>query len=441
MPSDTAQADRGQPPPTIPWQALFFKTALLGGLTGLALWLIVRLSVVTTPILVGFFIAYALNPAVVRLRRWRVPPFLALTIPVLAVVALAVVFVTVVLPTMAHQLLLASQHAPARLFNAVLRADPWFQEQFGQPLSAFVQYDNLSGMIQSLATELFGPARSVLGVVLTSARDLLLALGNIVLVVIVAFFLLEDYERVLRVGASLVPLRDLQTVTRIVARIDGVLAGFLRGELLLFSLATVAFTLGLALLDVPFALVIGPLVAMIYLVPYVGVVAGLVLCVSMSLLVGHGPLNALGVALLFLVFYTTDLLFITPRLIGNRVGLRPIVVLLGIIAFGELFGVIGVLIAIPILATARILVLEAIERYRRSTVYLGTSGAAAAPGGSPPRWEASPSDAIAGYAATLPTPPDASASGPGSRVGDASAPLAAQRSDIADRGSAPEPQV
>lgn len=366
-----ANAPPNGPPGTIAWQALFFKVLLLGSVAALFLWLIIRLSVVTTPVMIGFFIAYALNPAVIRLRRWHVPPILALTVPVVAVVALAMVFVAVVLPSMGHELLMASQHAPARLYNFILRLDPWFVANAGRPLSSFVEYDNLSGMVQSLAAELFGPARSALGWLLTSARDLVIAVGNVVLVLIVAFFLLDDYERIVRALADLVPLRDLKNVTRVVARIDGVLAGFLRGELFLFTVATLAFTLGLAVLDVPFALVVGPVVAVMYLVPYVGVAAGAVLCLILSLLAGHSALQTGGVAALFLVFYTVDLLFITPRLIGNRVGLPPLVVLLGILAFGELFGLIGVLIAIPLLATGRILLLEAMEQYRASATYMG----------------------------------------------------------------------
>jgi predicted PurR-regulated permease PerM len=379
-PSPLPQADRDDPAEAGPrafWQALFFKILVLGGLAALTMWLLMRLRIVTAPILIGFFIAYALNPAVVRLRRWRVPPILALGVPVLAVVTLAVVFVAVVLPTMAHELVFASQHAPQQIYNLVLRADPWMTERFGQPLSSMVDYRNLSGLTQSIATELFGPARSALGWVLSSARDMLVAVGNIVLVVVVAFFLLEDYEKIVRASADLVPLSRLRNVTRVVARIDAVLAGFLRGELLLFAAATVAFTVGLGVMQVPFFLVVGPMAAMMYLVPYVGVLAGGVLCLVLSALAGHTLLHVLGVVGLFATFYLTDLLYLTPRLIGNRVGLRPVVVLLGIIAFGELFGLIGVLLAIPMLATGRILLVEATEKYRASMAYRGdplTSG-------------------------------------------------------------------
>ncbi len=337
------------------------------------MWLLVRLRMVTAPILIGLFIAYALNPVVVRLRRWRVPPVLALGVPVLAVLSLAVVFFAVVVPSMAHEFVYASQHAPQQLYNLVLRADPWYQSHFGEPLSSLVDYHNLSGLTQSIATEVFGPASSALAWVLSSARDVLLAIGNTALVVVVAFFLLDDYEHIVDLTQGLVPRGKIDEVRRVLGRIDDVLAGFLRGELLLWLAATAAFTVGLLALDVPFAIVVGPLAGIMYLVPYIGVVVGVVLCLILSALAGHSFLHVIGVVSLFAVFYTVDLLFITPRVIGNRAGLKPVVVLLGIIAFGQLFGIIGVLIAVPALACGRILLMEAVDRYRASAAYLGTA--------------------------------------------------------------------
>lgn len=357
-------------PTPIAWQALFFKVLLLGSAAALLMWLVIRLSIVTAPILIGFFIAYALNPVVVRMRRWRVPSIFALTVPVLAVLALAIVFIVVVVPNMAHELVYASQHAPARIYNFILKLDPWFLSRTGNRLSSLIHYDNLSSMMQRVAAELFGPAQTLIGWLLSSVRDVAVAIGNIALVLIVAFFLLDDYEKIVKAGAELIPRGDVQRVTRVVKRIDSVLAGFLRGELLLLLAAMLTFTLGIVLLRVPFAFVIGPMVAVLYLIPYVGVVSGLILCVVLSALAGHPAFYAAGIVGLFMGFYVIDLLFITPRIIGNRVGLQPLVVLLGIVAFGELFGLIGILIAIPILATGRILLLEAVEKYLTSRAYL-----------------------------------------------------------------------
>jgi predicted PurR-regulated permease PerM len=357
------------PPPGAQWQARFFQFTLIGCGLYLAIWLIFRLSVVTTPILFGFFVAYALNPVVIRLRRWRVPSFLALTVPVLLFVSLAVVFFTVVVPQMAQKLQYASSHLPQLLFNQVLRMDPWFEAHFAHKLSDFVPYQVLSQVLQSLAKEIVGREDSTVVWILSSAKDLLLAIGNLVLIVVVAFFLLEDYEKIVRGAASLVPRRHSGRVLRIITRIDGALAGFLRGELLLMTTAIVSFTVGLLALDVPFALLMGPIAGVIYLVPYLGVLTGATLCVLMSLLTDHSSWQIGGVAVLFGLFYSVDLLFITPRIIGNRVGLKPVVVLLGIIAMGELAGLTGILLALPLLAVTRILLDEAITDYRLSATF------------------------------------------------------------------------
>lgn len=371
MPEDpeTPQLSPHAPPPPIQWQARFFQLALIGSGLYVAIWLMIRLSIVTTPILFGFFLAYALNPVVVRLRRWHVPSFLALTVPVLLFVALTVVFFTVVVPQMAQKLQYASSHLPQILFNQVLRMDPWFEAHFARKLSDFVPYQELSQVLQALAKAIIGPGESTVVWLLSSARGLLLAIANVGLIVVVAFFLLEDYEKIVRGAASLVPRRHSARVQHIIARIDGALAGFLRGELLLMTTAILAFTLGLLLLDVPFALLMGPIAGVIYPVPYIGVLTGVTLCVLMSLLTDHTAWQIGGVALLFGAFYATDLLFITPRIIGNRVGLKPVVVLLGIIAMGELAGLTGILLALPLLAVTRILLDEALADYRHSATF------------------------------------------------------------------------
>jgi predicted PurR-regulated permease PerM len=149
--------------------------------------------------------------------------------------------------------------------------------------------------------------------------------------------------------------------------------GFVRGQLLLLALAMCTFTTGMAVLGVPFWLAMGPIAAVVYLVPYVGVLSGAIVTALLTALGGGDTAQWLGVLFLFAGFYSVDLLLITPKLIGDRVGLPPLAVLLGIIAFGDLFGVVGVLIAVPLLACARILLLEALDRYRRSEAYLGPS--------------------------------------------------------------------
>ncbi len=351
------------------WQRLFYQVLLISGALAVCLWLVIRLKVVTAPMLVGFMLAFALRPLVVWLRSHRVPAIVALTVPLIAVIGFGVVAVIFVVPNLAGELVTFSQKLPGRLHHALIQADPYWESTFAVKLSSLIEPSAVRQTMQSIVRELVGPATSVLGWVLTSTRDLLMALVYVLLVFVIAAFLIDDYDHIIERIRELVPPNRRERFEDITGRIDDTLKGFLRGELLLFLLASLVFTVGLLALKVGFAALLGPLVAVIYLVPYVGVLVGTVLAMAIALLEAPGWGTFGGVLTLFVSFYTIDLLFITPRLIGGRVGLRPLVVLLGIVAGGELLGVMGVLLAIPSLAVGRIVLLECLGWYRSSEFY------------------------------------------------------------------------
>ena len=351
------------------WRRLFYQVVLIGGALAVCLWLVIRLKVVTAPMIVGFMIAFALRPLVVWLRGHRVPAVVALTVPLIAVIGFGVLDVVFVVPNLATELVSFSQKLPGRLHHALVQADPYWENTFAVKLSSLIEPSAVRQTMQSVVRELVGPATSVLGWVLTSTRDLLIALVYILLVFVVAAFLIDDYDHIVARIRALVPPAGRDRYEVIAGQIHDTLKGFLRGEMLLFLLASLVFTGGLLALEVGFAALLGPFVALIYLVPYVGVLVGTLLALAVALIEAPGWGTFGGVLTLFVSFYTIDLLFITPRLIGGRVGLRPLVVLLGIVAGGELLGVMGVLLAIPCLAVGRIVLIECLAWYRSSEFY------------------------------------------------------------------------
>ena len=371
------------------WQMRFYRALLLGGGVLAALWLLARLHLVTVPVMVGFFVAWALNPAVVWLRQHRVPAVVALMVPLGLLGSLLVLAVAVVVPTVGSQLWIASSALPARLQPTLRGLDPWTNWLFDVRVTDLIAPEAIEHRLQDLLRELAGPANSVFGWLLSSAGDILRGLGMFTLAIVVAAFLMDDYDRIVADLGELVPPRRRRSVFRILRRIDQTLMGFVRGEMLLFLLASLAFSAGLLALNVPFALLVGPLAGAIYLVPYVGVLTGAGIAASLSLLDAPSFSTCVGVLAVFGVFYLVDLLWITPRVIGGRVGLRPIVVLLGIIAGGELLGIVGILLAVPVLAVGRILLQEAVAAYRASPTFLGpealADGTAGAYVPSPPR--------------------------------------------------------
>jgi len=361
------------------WQRIFYQAILAVGLLALALWLVVRLSVVTAPLIVGVAIAWALNPLVIWLRRHKVPAFVALTVPLLMLIVFVVVIVAVIMPAGTRELLRASQSLPGRLHTTVLQLDPWLFDLVGVKLSHLVAPETLRANMQQVLGEVVGSATSVVTWVLSRGRDVLVVVGNTLLVFVIAAFLLDDWDRILNNARGLVPPRHREHAAEVAGRIDATLASFLRAELVLYLLASTLFTGGLLLLKVPLAALLGPFVGAIYLVPYIGVLLGALLALTVALIESPSLFTFVGVSVLFGGFYGIDAVFITPRIIGGRVGLRPLVVLLGIFAGGELFGVIGVLLAIPSLAVGRIVLLEFVARYRTSRAYLGPAQALGRP--------------------------------------------------------------
>jgi predicted PurR-regulated permease PerM len=355
------------------WQALFYQFVLICSACFALGWLAWRLRLVTGPMFVGFMLAWALRPAVVWLRRHNVPALVALIGPLALVVGLAVVTFAVILPALGSELLRASQTLPERLQEALVALDPITERFIDRRVTDLVAPEVLLDTLQGALRDLAGPARSMVSWILESAGRIVLALANVGLVFIVSAFLMDDYDRLLAVGAELVPPRTRPLVFRVVRRIDETLMGFVRGEMLLFLLATLSFTSGLLVLDVPFAGLVGPVAGIVYLIPYLGVASGVLVALSLALLETPTWGTFAGVTTVFGAFYAIDMLFITPRLIGGRVGLRPLVVLLGIIAGGELLGIAGILLAVPFLAVARILLLESVEAYRLSPIFRGLS--------------------------------------------------------------------
>ncbi|MEY3013394.1 MAG: hypothetical protein RIT45_2129 [Pseudomonadota bacterium] len=365
------------------WQARTHKLLLGFALGAASMWLVWRLRIVTAPLVVGFLLAWALNPAVRWLRRLRVPALVALMVPLAVVIGLGVVTLAIIVPVLGTELMRVSAALPGRVRTALLHLDPFFERVVGRPVTEMVAPEALLKALQGELRELAGPATSMVSWLLESAGTVLLAIGNVGLVFVVTAFLIDDYRQILRFFDDLVPPRARPTVRRIAGRIDETLMGFVRGELLLFILASMSFTAGLMVLEVPFAALIGPVAGALYLVPYLGVVTGAAIALLLALPEAPSWATFAGVTSVFAVFYGVDLLFVTPRLIGGRVGLQPIVVLLGIIAGGELLGIAGIVLAVPFLAVVRILLIESIDAYRRTAAFSEAVPEAAEAAGDP----------------------------------------------------------
>lgn len=330
----------------------------------MSLWL---LAPVLTPFLIGAILAYALHPAVEALARRGVGRTLAvLAVESAAVLGIAGVALLIV-PVVLQELPLIQQKIPAlaQRFNDVVA--PWLSR-----LGISVSLD-VAG-IKAIAMRLLSAnAQEGMGALLSSLRiggSVLLALvGNAILVPVVLFYLLMDWPRLVERARALVPERLAPEVESFTQECDHLLGQYLRGQCLVM-LALAAFyaaALGLAGLDL--ALPLGVFTGLATFVPYLGFGLGLVLSLLAAVLQFPGLTGVLAVAVVFSIGQLLESFLLTPRLVGQRIGLNPLAVIFALLAFGHLFGFVGVLVALPASAVLLVALRRLKALYLASRLY------------------------------------------------------------------------
>jgi predicted PurR-regulated permease PerM len=334
--------------------------ALALGVIGL-LWL---LGPVLTPFVIAAVLAYALHPLVEWLAGRRVPRLVAVVIvEVIAIVALLALLLLLI-PVIAKELPLLREQIPLFAERANKTLVPWLA-QFG----IHVSLDAASIKTFVLKT-LDANLEDWMATALSSARiggSMLLAfIGNAFLMPVVLFYLLIDWPHLVARAQSLIPPRLRDTVLGFFDECDGVLGQYLRGQLIVMGVLALYYSIALAVAGFDLALPVGIFTGLAIFIPYLGFGLGLALALLAGALQFGSWYGVIAVAAVYSVGQVAESLFLTPRLVGERIGLNPLAVIFALLAFGHLFGFVGVLIALPVSA----LLLVALRRAR--TTYLGS---------------------------------------------------------------------
>ena len=203
-----------------------------------------------------------------------------------------------------------------------------------------------------------------------TARFLATLLG-LTVVPVLGFFFLQDYPRLIGLVRELVPRRAVGLVSQRFSEVDEVLSAFVQGQLTVGSILSVIYAAGLAIGRVDMAIVIGVIAGFGNMVPYLGTAVGLVLAVLGLMLSWQGPWQLAVVAGTFVVAQLSEGLIITPRIVGEKVGLTPVTIIIAILAFGELFGFVGILLAVPVSAILKVVLRVVVLRYQKTPLYTG----------------------------------------------------------------------
>jgi predicted PurR-regulated permease PerM len=321
-------------------------------------YLLYLLGPILTPFLFAAILAYICNPLVDRMERRGVRRTLACALVLLLLFALFVILLLVLLPLLIRQFRALVEQGPVYIDWAKSVAQPWLTRLFGAEIDVKFIRDWMS----EHSAELQGWAVKLLPSLKTGGLALLEIAVNLVLIPVVLFYFLRDWHRMLARLEEMIPRRWHGRAVEILTEIDDVLGQFLRGQLLVMLLMALFYTVGLWLAGLDYALSVGIISGLLTFVPFLGVITGVVLATVTGLLQFHDPSSLLWVWAVFVVANVLEGYVFVPWLVGERVGLHPVSVIFALLAFGQLFGFFGVLLAVP--ATA---VLVVWLRYIRRT--------------------------------------------------------------------------
>jgi predicted PurR-regulated permease PerM len=353
-------------------QKRFAAWTLIAGLAVLALWL---LAPVLAPFVVAAVLAYALTPLVDWLDdagRGRVPRLAAVVVVELLFVVLVFSVLLLIVPIFAKELPLMREQFPVLLDSLNTTVKPWLA-QWGIRVSLDVA--SIKGFVMKyLNANVEDALGSVLASVKLGGSVAFAIIGNAILIPVALFYLLMDWDRFVNQLRDLVPPRMRAGVDSFLEEADAVLGQYLRGQLLVMLILAVGYSVGLALFGLDLALPIGIFTGMAIFVPYLGFGVGLVLAIFAGLLeFSSGGLvyPLVMVAVVYGLGQLVESLYLTPRLVGERIGLHPLAVIFALLAFGQLFGFVGVLVALPASAVLLVAVRRMRAGYLTSRLYLG----------------------------------------------------------------------
>ncbi len=318
------------------------------------------------PFLIGAAIAYFLDPLADRLQGLGLSRTMATALITLVAILLFVLMALLVVPTLINQAVNLFEVAPELGRNFI----NFITEKFPALL---IEGSSLRNSITSIASTVQERGGELVNTALASAASLLNILVLFVIVPVVAVYLLLDWDRMVAHIDNLLPRDHAPTIRHLAREIDRTLAGFIRGMGTVCLILGTYYAVALMLVGLQFGLVVGFIAGLVTFIPYLGAVLGGALAIGLALFQFWGDWVSIGlVAAIFVLGQMIEGNFLTPKLVGDSVGLHPVWLILALSVFGSLFGFVGMLAAVPIAAALGVIARFATEQYRQSELYKGT---------------------------------------------------------------------
>ena len=335
-------------------------------------WLIWLLAPVLTPFVCAALLGWLGDPWVDRLERSGRSRTTAVVLVFTLMTLLLVLALVILVPMIERQVVTVIESLPAYRDWFVQTALPWVERRTGLELVAWLDPDRLTEWIRSHWQQAGGVAATLFGYFSRSGFAVMAWVANLVLLPILTFYFLRDWDTLVERIAALVPRDHIATVTRLALESNEVLGAFLRGQFLVMLALGAIYAIGLSVVGLKVGLLVGIIAGLISFVPYLGTATGIVLGVIAALVQSGGDWSLVAMVMgVFVVGQMLEGYVLTPRIVGDRIGLHPVAVIFAIMAGGQLFGFLGMLLALPIAAIANVLLRFAHERYTQSRLYAG----------------------------------------------------------------------
>jgi predicted PurR-regulated permease PerM len=329
------------------------------------LWL---LKSALTPLAVAFVIAYLLDPLIDRFEARRIPRRIAILFLVTISGALALASAIFLVPKLLHEIANLAVKLPGYLDGALAAISPQFESWFGIAIPSSIR----EGLESIKSGGVSVPLESLRRLIERTVQSLTGTLGSLIgllVVPVITYYALLEFDNIKVWFLKLVPVEYQEAVEAKVSLINVLVAGFIRGQLIVAVLLGILYAIGFSFIGIDMAIGIGMVAGMLGIIPYVGSAVALALAAGLCLLQYGVDLHLLFVVGWYALIQTLEGLLLTPRIVGRSVGIHPVAVIVGLLIGGDLLGFLGLIIAVPATAIAQVFAKELLETYRSSALY------------------------------------------------------------------------
>ncbi|MEL7450370.1 MAG: AI-2E family transporter [Pseudomonadota bacterium] len=324
-------------------------------------WLLYLLAPILTPFIAAALLAYVGDPLVDRLQRLRMSRTFAVIVAFILITLVVAAMVLLVVPLARGQIGVLAEKLPGYVALAESKVLPELLALLGvDPSEGRV---GLAAFIKDHGGQAAEWFTNALARVSRSSSMIVGAAFNLFLIPVLTFYLLRDWDKMVAAIGELVPQGSRERVFVLARESDSALGGFLRGQLMVMLGLSVIYSTGLAIVGLDFAFAIGVVAGIVSFVPYLGFIVGIALAGLTALAQAAGLPMLLGVAAVFMVGQVLESVLLTPRLVGDRIGLHPVLVIFAVMAGGQLFGFFGVLLGLPAAAVVSVIVRLTYQHY------------------------------------------------------------------------------